>query len=226
MRNASTYFTPEVFRFLEELREHNDRDWFAANKQRYERDVRDPILRFIADIGPKLQKVSPRFVADPRPSGGSLFRIYRDTRFSKDKSPYKTHLGAHFFHESAKKAPSVPGFYLHVQPGESFLAAGIWHPEPAALARVRDAIIARSPEWKALAKTKLPIEGDSLKRPPRGYAADHPDIEHLKRTDFVTSARLTENETCSADFPSRFIDHCRTMAPLVKFVTRALDLAW
>jgi len=222
----NTYFTPEVFRFLSQLKEHNDRDWFNANKQRYERDVRDPILRFIGDIGPRLQKISARIVADPRPSGGSLFRIYRDTRFSKDKSPYKIHLGAHFFHESAKRAPSVPGFYLHVQPGESFIAAGIWHPDPKALARVRDAIAAGSPEWKALKKSKLPIEGGSLKRPPRGYACDHPDMEYLKRTDFVTSARVSDKEMCTPDFPATFLQHCKTMSPLVKFVTRALDLAW
>src|ERR1044071_1022002 len=103
-----TYFAPAVFRFLGELHAHNERDWFNANKQRYERDVRDPILRFIADIGPRLQKISPHLVADPRPSGGSLFRIYRDTRFSKDKSPYKTHLGAHFFHEKSRPSAGVP----------------------------------------------------------------------------------------------------------------------
>src|SRR6185436_16377903 len=97
--------TPEVFRFLTELRAHNDREWFNANKERYETKVREPILRFISDVGPRLAKISPTIVADPRPTGGSLFRIYRDTRFSKDKSPYKTHLGAHFFHESAKRAP-------------------------------------------------------------------------------------------------------------------------
>jgi uncharacterized protein (TIGR02453 family) len=221
-----TYFAPAVFRFLGELRAHNERDWFNANKQRYERDVRDPILRFIADIGPRLQKISPYLVADPRPSGGSLFRIYRDTRFSKDKSPYKTHLGAHFFHESAKRAPSVPGFYLHVQPNESFVAAGIWHPDPKALGQVRDAIARGSAEWKAVKKTKLPIHGHTLQRPPRGYAPDHQDIEFLKHTDFTTSVRLTDKEMCSADFPATFLRHCKTMAPLVKFVTRAMDLAW
>ena len=226
MPEAKRYFTPDVFRFLEELRANNNRDWFAANKTRFERDVRDPILRFIGDIGPRLQKISPRFVADPRPNGGSLFRIYRDTRFARDKSPYKTHLGAHFFHDSAKKAPSVPGFYLHIAPGESFVAAGIWHPEPAALTRVRDAIVANAPEWKALQKTKLPIEGGALKRPPRGYAPDHPHVELLKRTDFVTSVRLSEKEMCAAEFPMTFAAHCRTMAPLVKFVTRALGLAF
>jgi len=119
-----TYFSPEVFSFLRELAENNNRDWFAENKTRYEQRVREPILQFISDFGPRLAKISPHFVADPRPSGGSLFRIHRDTRFSHDKSPYKTHLGVHFFHDSGKKAPSVPGFYLHIAPDECFAAAG------------------------------------------------------------------------------------------------------
>jgi uncharacterized protein (TIGR02453 family) len=218
--------TPEVFRFLTELRENNDRAWFHENKERYEKNVREPILRFISDVGPRLQKISSAIVADPRPTGGSLFRIHRDTRFSKDKSPYKTHIGVHFFHESAKKAPSVPGFYLHIMPGESFIAGGIWRPEPAALARIRDAIAGSSAEWKAFKKAKLAIEGDSLKRPPRGYAADHPDIEHLKRTDFVTSVQVSNKEMCSDAFLKSFTDECRRMAPLVKFVSRSVDLVW
>src|SRR5262249_17707512 len=148
-------------------------------------------------------------VADPRPSGGSLFRIYRDTRFSRDKSPYKTHLGAHFFHESAKKSPSVPGFYLHIAPGESFIAAGIWHPEPAALSKMRDAIVSGSKEWKALRKSKLPIEGGSLKRPPRGVPCEHPEMEYLKRTDFVSSVKMTDKEMCGAEFLKTFLGECK-----------------
>jgi uncharacterized protein (TIGR02453 family) len=223
---ANAYFSPVVFTFLRELAQNNNREWFAENKQRYEQRVRDPILRFIADIGPRLAKISPHLVADPRPSGGSLFRIYRDTRFSRDKSPYKIHLGAHFFHESAKKAPSVPGFYLHIQPGESFAAAGIWHPDPIALGKVRDAIAADAKEWKAVRRSKLPIEGGSLKRPPKGYPADHPSIDGLKRTDFVTSVRFTESELCRPTFLNDFAAACRTMSPLVKFVTHAQGLKW
>src|SRR5260221_1535648 len=194
---AASVFSPALFSFLRELRGNNDRDWFGANKPRYERDVRDASLRFIGDFAPRLVKIAPHLVADARPVGGSMFRIYRDTRFSRDKSPYKIHIGIHFFHESAKKAPSVPGFYLHIQPGESFAAAGIWHPDPAALGRVRDAIASDSKEWKVVRRSKLPIEGGSLKRPPKGYPADHPFIDDLKRTDFVTSVRLSERELCS-----------------------------
>jgi len=220
------YFTPEVFAFLRELSANNNREWFAENKTRYEQRVRGPVLQFISDFGPRLAKISPHLVADPRPAGGSLFRIHRDTRFSRDKSPYKTHLGVHFFHDSGKKAPSVPGFYLHIAADECFAAAGIWHPDPAALSKVRDAIAAGDAEWKAVKRSKLPIEGGSLKRPPRGYASDHPDIEDLKRTDFVTSIKLQPRDLCSKSFLSDFAAHCKRMSPLVKFVTRSLGMSW
>ena len=221
-----TYFTPEVFAFLRELKENNNREWFAENKTRYEQRVREPILRFVGDFQPRLAKISEHLVADPRPVGGSLFRIHRDTRFSRDKSPYKTHLGVHFFHDTGKKAPSVPGFYLHIAPDECFAAAGIWHPDPQALAKVRDAIASGDAEWKAVKRSKLPIEGGSLKRPPRGYACEHPDMEFLKRTDFVTSVKLTQKDLCSKSFLSDFAAHCKRMAPLVKFVTRSMGMSW
>ena len=217
------YFTPATLKFLQELRENNDRDWFAENKQRYERDVRDAGMRFIADFAPRLERIAPHLVADPRKS---MFRIYRDTRFSRDKSPYKTHVGIHFFHEKSKAAASVPGFYLHIQPGQSFAAAGIWHPDPASLAKVRAAIAAKSPDWLRIRKSKLPIEGGSLKRPPRGFDPDHPFIEDLKRTDFVTSVRLTDSELTSSGFVAAFAKDCKKMLPLVEFVAKSLRLTW
>ena len=125
---AERSFTPALFAFMRELREHNDRDWFKANKQRYEEDVREPAFAFISEFAGHLQEVAPHFVADPSPTGGSLFRIYRDTRFSKDKTPYKTHTGIHFRHEKAKDV-HAPGFYLHLEPRNVFAAAGIWRPE-------------------------------------------------------------------------------------------------
>ena len=217
------YFTPRSLEFLRELRENNDRDWFAANKERYERDVREPALRFISDFGPRLAKIAPHLVADPR---RSMFRIYRDTRFSRDKSPYKDHVGIHFFHEKAKAAASVPGFYLHIAPGESFAAAGIWHPDAGSLAKIRQAIASKSPAWMGIKKSKLPIEGGSLKRPPRGFAADHPLVDDLKRTDFVTSVRIADDELCSPAFGASFARTCRKMTPLVAFVATSLRLPW
>ena len=110
-------FGPELFAFLRELKANNDREWFNANKDRYENDLLEPALAFIEDFGLRLPQLSPHLVADARRQGGSLFRIYRDTRFARDKSPYKTQAGIYFRHERSKDAHS-PGLYLHPE-GES-----------------------------------------------------------------------------------------------------------
>ena len=122
------YISPKLFRFLSDLEENNNRDWFEENRDRFEGDLREPLLGFIEDFSEHLEKISPHFVADPRKSGGSLFRIFRDVRFSKDKTAYKTNAGIHFRHERAKDA-YAPGFYLHLDPKESFVGVGIWHPD-------------------------------------------------------------------------------------------------
>jgi uncharacterized protein (TIGR02453 family) len=109
---GEAHFRPELFAFLKELRDNNDRAWFLAHKARYESVVRDPFLHFIADVEPLLRAISRHIVADPRPTGGSLFRVYRDVRFSRDKSPYKTHVAAHFPHGARGKDVHTPGFYL------------------------------------------------------------------------------------------------------------------
>jgi uncharacterized protein (TIGR02453 family) len=216
----AAFFRPELFDFLRQLKRHNNREWFAKNKQRYEEVVRDPALTFIASFGPHLHKLSPRFVADPRPSRGSLFRIYRDTRFSPDKRPFKTHVGIHFSHASGKDA-HAPVFYLHLEPENCFAAAGVWHPDNAALTRIRLAIVAEPEAW-AKVRRKLEIEGDSLRRPPRGFDPNHRFVEDLKRKDFVASVELTEAQICGAKFMPEFTAACRSMLPLVEFTTRAL----
>jgi uncharacterized protein (TIGR02453 family) len=222
--SAAGHFSPELFRFLRELAKNNSRGWFQANRERYEADLREPCLRFISDLDPLLRRVSRRLVADSRPSGGSLFRIYRDTRFSRDKSPYKTHAGMYFPVRGGKDV-HTPGFYLHVEPGGCFAAAGLWHPDSAALAKVREAIVARPATWKR-ARAGFPLEGDRLRRPPRGYDANHPFIEDLKRKDFVSSVRFSDKEVTSSRFLSDFVASCRKMSPLPRFLAAALDLTW
>src|SRR5215831_17653281 len=123
-------FGPGLFSFLSDLRANNSREWFAANKERYEEELLEPALVFINAFAPRLEKISPHFRADARASGGSLFRIYRDTRFSKDKSPYKTNLGIHFRHERAKDA-HAPGYYLHIGPGEVYAGGALQEPAPS-----------------------------------------------------------------------------------------------
>jgi uncharacterized protein (TIGR02453 family) len=221
---AAGHFSAELFRFLRELSRNNSRDWFQANRERYETALRQPCLQFISDLGPPLRKLGRRLVADPRPSGGSLFRIHRDTRFSKDKSPYKTHAGMYFPVRGGKDV-HTPGFYLHLEPGGCFAAAGLWHPDAAALAKVREAIVARPAAWKT-ARAGLPLEGDRLRRPPRGYDANHPSIEDLKRKDFVSSVRLSEKEVTGPRFLSAFVEGCGKMSVLPRFLAAALELPW
>jgi uncharacterized protein (TIGR02453 family) len=225
----ATHFEPELFRFLRDLKAHNDRDWFAKNRDRYERDVRRPFLAFIADFAGPLSRVSRYVVADPRPVGGSLFRIHRDTRFSKDKTPYKIHAAAWFRHRGGKHDRG-PGFYLHLEPGRVFGGAGIWHPEPPALQRLRSAIAKRGPEWKkslgGAFRRSCTLEGDALVRPPRGFAADHPLIEDIKRKDFTAITEWSEKEACSSKFMSQFTAFCRTTTPFMRFLAKALDLGF
>ena len=221
-----SHFSKDLFRFLKELKTNNNREWFGKNKQRFETSVRDPFLRFITDFAPMLHGISPRFVADPKPSGGSLFRIYRDIRFSKDKSPYKTHVAANFPHHGARRDVSAAGFYLHLEPGGSFAAAGVWHPDPVTLARIRRGIVERSKEWQAIRRSNLEVHGDSLTRPPKGFDPDHPLVEDLKLKDFISSVRYTDKEVCDPKFILEFANSCRKMSPLVRFVTTSLELEW
>jgi uncharacterized protein (TIGR02453 family) len=220
--SKAEHFTPALFKFFRELAGHNQRPWFLANQARYEAEARDPALRLIAAFAPRLKKISARFVADPRPNGGSLMRIYRDTRFAKDKSPYKTHLGISFRHADGDEG-AAPGFYLHVGAEGNFCGAGLWHPAPPALGRIRDAMVAAPAKWRQ-AIAGLTLDGDSLARPPRGFDADHPLIADLKRKDFITGTEFSEREVCAPDFLDRFTRACERAAPLVGFVTRAVGL--
>jgi len=219
------YFTPDFFQFLAELKRNNNRDWFQANKHRYEKDVRGPMLRFINDFQSYLTKVHPRFIADPKPTGGSMFRIYRDIRFSEDKSPYKTHVAAHFRHEKASKHVHVPGFYLHLEPGASFGGGGIWHPDSPTLTFIRKAIVENPGKWKKVAD-KIEIGGDTLSRPPKGFPADHPFIEDLKRKDFVAGAEFSNEQALAPDFPKRLANEYKKMLPLLEFLAFATRLPW
>jgi uncharacterized protein (TIGR02453 family) len=219
------HFGPRFFTFLRELKAHNDRAWFNDNKARYLEDVEAPMLQFIDDFSVRLRPISKRFVADPRRTGGSMFRIYRDTRFSEDKSPYKTHVAARFQHD-AKGRDSLPGFYLHLAPGNSLAGGGIHRPDPASLRKIRQRIAGSPKEWKALLRSGLDIQGSTLKRVPAGFDADHPLAVDLKRKDHYVMESFTAKDVTSSDFLDRYVASCERVAPLVEFVTRAMGLRW
>lgn len=224
------YFSRELFSFIKELAANNDRPWFQDNKPRYEKHIKDAATRFIEDFDPKLQKISKHLIADPRPVGGSLFRIYRDTRFSKDKRPYKTHVGIRFQHEQAKNV-HAPGYYLHLATDGCFVGAGIWHPESKALAKIREAIDADPAAWKRAKNAKAfkaswKLEGDALKRAPKGYDPEHPLIEDLRRKDFIGVKRITKKEVLSADFLDTFAATCKEATALNRFLCGALGVPY
>jgi uncharacterized protein (TIGR02453 family) len=223
---SERYFTKETFAFLKYLDENNHREWFARNKTRYEETVKNPALRFILDFGPLLARVSKQFRADPRPVGGSLFRIYRDTRFSKDKSPYKTFTGIQFRHKTGKDA-HAPGFYLHLEPRNVFAGVGIWHPDAVTLKRIRSYIVGDPSEWKRAInaktfKNRFELAGESLKRAPRGFDPDHALIDDIKRKDFVGITRLTQQTVTRPGFPEEFAKICRDGSSLVRYLCAAV----
>jgi uncharacterized protein (TIGR02453 family) len=216
------YFTPDLFRFLARLKRNNNRDWFLAHKEEYETCVRQPVLRFITDFAVPLYEISSHLVADPRPSRGSMFRIYRDTRFSNDKRPYKTHVAMRFSHRG--KDIHSPGFYFHLEPGGCYAASGLWHPEPPTLLKVRNAIVSRPVEWRRLHKLLNWDDAGKLRRPPRGFPADHEFVEDLKLRDIGTAVAFTEKQVCGPKFISIFTTACREMSPVTAFLSSAVGL--
>jgi len=226
-QDREAYFGPEFFRFLRDLAQHNDRTWFQENKDRYERSVLGPSLRFIEVMGPPLARLSSHVVADPRPFGGSLFRIYRDTRFSRDKSPYKTNVGIHFYHDGAGGPKAhLPGFYLHLAPGDIAAYSGMWRPEAVELERIRAAIARPSSEWKKIRAAGILTDGESFARVPRNYPPDHPFAVDLRRKDFFASQKFTEAQVTSEKFPATFLATCRRLDPLNRFLAGAIGLDW
>ena len=241
MAARQPYFTPATFRFLRALARHNERAWFQDHKSQYEEQVRAPCLRLITDLAEPLRSVSPLLVANPRPAGGSLFRIHRDTRFAADKRPYKTYSGMNFYHAATRATArgglgtaalgrlDAPSLYLHVEPGASFMGGGLWHPQPATLKRLRDFLLDNPRSW--IRATRAPafkrvfaLEGDTLSRPPRGYDPAHELIADLKRKDFVAGAALVDAELLRRDLVSLLVRRYRLMRPLLDWLCASLDL--
>jgi len=222
-------FTPRLFDFLRELKDNNKKEWFDANKDRYLADVRDPLLAFIAAFRPRLLGISPYLVADPKPTGGSMFRIYRDTRFSKNKEPYKTAASMFFSHQTGGK--DGPGIYLHLAPESCFMGLGHWRPDLVARTKVTDAIAAKPEAWREATSGKefrklLKMEGDSMAKLPKQYDPQHPFADDLKRKDFIVVSYFSEKQACAKDFIERVEGVSRAAAPYLGFIIRAVGLKW
>ena len=202
MSTGFTGFRPEALGFLVELALNNDRSWFGPRKAEYEALLKEPLERLCSALDAEFRTRGVPLAADP---ARSPFRIYRDVRFSKDKSPYKTNAGASF--PWIGNGGGVGG-YFHVEPGAAFVGGGMWHPSPARLAAWRNAVVGDragvhavldDPSFRAAFGT---VEGDRLKRGPAGYPPDDPDLELLKLKDVVFSRSLTDAEVLAVDLPA------------------------
>ncbi len=219
-------FKPETLEFLRELKKNNNRDWFKENKSRYEEQVLDVALHFIQSMQDPLREITPHFTAIPKRMGGSLMRVYRDTRFSKNKLPYKTNIGIQFRHEQAKNVHS-PGYYVHIEPDEVFLGAGMWMPESESLHGIRQRIADKPAEWQRAKGDKafvrhFKLGGSSLTRPPRGFDKEHPMIEDIKRKSFIAVKNMNLGDVLDPRFQRKVETAFKAATPYMEFLCKAV----
>jgi len=231
MTTEFTGFSKELVTFYEELVQNNNRDWFKANKERYREVALYPICDFISALAPYLEDIAPFYIADPRPNGGSVFRIHRDVRFARDKKPYKEHLACQFRHQAGKDA-HAPGFYLHIDLEGVRYGGGLWMPPAPKLAMVRASIDAQGDRWNSIKndpdiKAEFgDIQGDGLKRAPKGYPIDHPDIEDIRRKTFFLMKRAPLDHIFSGDLVAEVAKSYEKMTPFMRFMTASVDLTF
>ena len=224
MTNGFEGFPPETLKFLRQLKRNNNREWFLAHKDVYELKVKAPMAELVLALGQAMQQSAPEFVVNPK---RAIYRIYRDIRFSADKTPYKTHIAAIFVPRDIPKK-SGACLYFHIEPAEALIAGGLYMPDPATLRTVRQHIAANWEELLSITNHRNfrkqfgNLQGDRLVRPPLGYPADHPAIDVLRQKQFFVShtepAELAEGPQL---FP-RLLLLFSAMIPLVRFLNKPL----
>lgn len=223
-------FDKATFCFLDELAANNNRAWFESNKARYEALVREPAFDFIEAMEPVLAEFAPAFRAEARKVGGSLMRVFRDTRFSRDKTPYKTNIGIQFRHKLGKDI-HAPGFYVHIASDECFLAAGCWHPDSGSLGKLRGLVASQSEKWFAARdngdfSSHWTLRGESLTRPPRGFDAHHPAINDIRRKDFIAMMPLSIAGVTSPQLAQLAGHRFALTVPFMKFLCAGLEVPY
>ena len=234
LADASRSFTAATLRFFRGLARHNAKPWFEAHRPDYERDVRAPMQALIEEMDVRLARLAPEITGDPK---RSMFRIYRDIRFSKDKSPYKTHAACWFRHRDADARVGGDaegggaGFYVHIAPRGSFVGAGIWMPPRPILSRLRDAIAQDRKGFERIVRDSSFIRryGDlddeaTLKRMPRGFPESHPAARWLKYQSYTAGRRLGDTQATSARLPALLEADFARLLPLVRWLNGALGL--
>jgi uncharacterized protein (TIGR02453 family) len=227
-------FRKDALSYLRALKKNNRREWFEAHRDTYVREIVEPMKAVIDDLDVRFATVAPEFVGDPR---RSLFRIYRDVRFSKDKTPYKTHAALWIYHRApgrgvGKEIDGGAGFYLHVEPGGSLVAGGIWMPPRPSLARIRTRLTEDLAGWSRIVTApafkrrfgKLTDDEDGilLKRMPRGYADDHPAARWLRYNSFTVHRMYSDEEILSPKVVDRAMKDFALMVPMCRWLNRAL----
>ena len=227
MTTGAAHFSAEAMKFLRGLARHNDREWFNARKAIYERELKEPMLAVISRINQDLSAFAPEHV---RPPQKAMMRIYRDTRFSKEKIPYKTHMSAWWARAGLEKT-SGGGFYLEISPRQVIVAAGCYMPERDQLLAIRRYLLEHHEELRALladkklARLAAPFEGLSLTRAPKGFPAEHPAMDLILRRQWGVSATLSGELAVEPGLVSEVVARFRAMTPLVEFLNRPLTSA-
>jgi len=223
-RSKLPQFPAAGLTFLRNLKRNNRREWFLKNKQTYEDYVRQPMVEIVNALAPEFATFAPEIEATPKVS---LYRIYRDTRFSKDKSPYKTHVAAGFSHRGLAKNQGA-GFYLHITPSEFLIGGGLYSPQTEDLAAVRSHIALHHKRLKSILNARPfrrlfdGLSGEQLLRVPRGFPADHPGSDFLRRKQFLASRLLPSDVVTSPQFGSIVLETFRTLHPLLQFLNEPI----
>ncbi len=214
---------PSSLKFLKDLKKNNNKPWFDKNRKQYDAAKEDFVL-LVAQVIKGIGSFDPSIAG--LEAKNCLFRINRDVRFSKNKDPYKNNMAA-YFNKDGKKGLGA-GYYMHIEPGKSFIAGGIWMPEPPVLAGIRQEIDYGFDEWKKMVESKAfkkmfpkGLEGESLTRPPKNYDETNPAIEYIKRKSFIVTSTFTDTEIQSKGFTRELTKRFQAMKPLVDFINLA-----
>ena len=219
-------FPVEGVEFMKRLKRNNNRPWFEKHKEEYESYIKLPMQSLIAALQPHFLRFAPEFDLNPKKS---LFRIYRDIRFSNDKTPYKTHAAAHFVLRGKPKGVEGSGYYLHIEPGQVFLGGGIYMPDGDQLKNIRRSIDANADRFLSILRSKKfistfkQLEGEKLKRIPKGYDADHPMAEWLKQKQFFVWVEWPEASCRREEFINKVAAVYEAATPLVRFLNEAMS---
>ncbi len=214
---SAAHLRPEGLAFLRNLARHNDREWFTPRKAIFEAELKEPMLAIIRKVTDAMEKFAPDFV---RPAEKCLFRIYRDTRFSADKKPYKTHVAAWWSHQGMEKT-SGAGYYFHIDAKEVIIAAGAYMPEKDQLAAIRHWLLDHHTEFRkllqkpAVRKTFSEFEGNALMRSPKGFPCEHPALDLIRCRQWGLSTSLPASAALDPGFAANLVSHFKLAAPVV-----------